>query len=215
MNGNRHWLMASAATLGTMMRDRRDRTTRSPTQEPAPPPLRPSEGTEVEAVVVTGTFLRGTPETATIPVEGDNLEAIREPGLARRTSTSSRASREIGSGVRRSQPRRQHGHRRRRPSTCAAWAPAAPSWCSTAAAWREEYSLRRRPLRTTSPPSRTAPSAGSKSSRTAAPRPTAPTPSAGSSTTSPAATSTASKSSASYRYIEDSDGDYNACIAPR
>ena len=39
-----------------------------------------TEGTEVEAVVVTGTFLRGTPETATIPVEGYNLEAIRNQG---------------------------------------------------------------------------------------------------------------------------------------
>ncbi|HET9159074.1 MAG TPA: TonB-dependent receptor plug domain-containing protein, partial [Caulobacteraceae bacterium] len=36
--------------------------------------------TEVESVVVTGTFLRGTPETATIPVEGYNLEQIRNQG---------------------------------------------------------------------------------------------------------------------------------------
>jgi iron complex outermembrane receptor protein len=38
------------------------------------------EGTEVEQVVVTGTFLRGTPATAVIPVEGVNLEEIRDRG---------------------------------------------------------------------------------------------------------------------------------------
>ncbi|MDB5453319.1 MAG: TonB-dependent receptor, partial [Caulobacteraceae bacterium] len=37
-------------------------------------------GTEVEQVVVTGTFLRGTPATAVIPVEGVNLEELRDRG---------------------------------------------------------------------------------------------------------------------------------------
>ena len=38
------------------------------------------EGTEVEQVVVTGTFLRGTPATAVVPVEGINLEEMRDRG---------------------------------------------------------------------------------------------------------------------------------------
>lgn len=38
------------------------------------------EGTEVEQVVVTGTFLRGTPATAVVPVESVNLEELRDRG---------------------------------------------------------------------------------------------------------------------------------------
>ncbi|HET9159944.1 MAG TPA: TonB-dependent receptor plug domain-containing protein, partial [Caulobacteraceae bacterium] len=39
-----------------------------------------TDGTEVEQVVVTGTFLRGTPQTAVVPVEGTNLEELRDRG---------------------------------------------------------------------------------------------------------------------------------------
>src|SRR5215208_3288541 len=56
-------------------------------QQQPPRPVPPAsaaatddEGTEVEQVVVTGTFLRGTPATAVIPVEGVNLEEMRDRG---------------------------------------------------------------------------------------------------------------------------------------
>jgi iron complex outermembrane receptor protein len=78
--------MASAASLATLVA-----STAYAQTPPKKPPVSAAavnaaanaaneEGAEVEAVVVTGTFLRGTPETATIPVEGYNLEQMRNQG---------------------------------------------------------------------------------------------------------------------------------------
>ena len=85
MFDNRRWLCASAAAAAMLVASQ---ALAQPvqTKRPASPPAAAAadkenaEGTEVESVVVTGTFLRGTPETATIPVEGYNLEQMRNEG---------------------------------------------------------------------------------------------------------------------------------------
>ena len=84
MFDNRRWLCASAATAAMLVASQ---ALAQPvqTKRPGSPPAAAAnkdngEGTEVESVVVTGTFLRGTPETATIPVEGYNLEQMRNEG---------------------------------------------------------------------------------------------------------------------------------------
>ncbi|MDB5452834.1 MAG: TonB-dependent receptor [Caulobacteraceae bacterium] len=57
-----------------------------------------AEGTEVEAVVVTGSFLRGTPTTATLPVEAVGIEEMRDRGMPSPTEFAKSLS-ETGSTV--------------------------------------------------------------------------------------------------------------------
>jgi iron complex outermembrane recepter protein len=81
MNSKKRWLMAGAATLAALTATvAAAQEPVRPTNRPPPPPPAEEEGAEVEAVVVTGSFLRSTPETATIPVESYNLETLRNQG---------------------------------------------------------------------------------------------------------------------------------------
>ncbi|WP_395445689.1 hypothetical protein [Caulobacter sp. UC70_42] len=85
--------------------------------------------TEVEEVVVTGSFIRGTPEDAALPVDVVSAEELQKRGspstveLLKALSISNGVLGDTNQLI--AEPR---ARRARARSTCAAWARSAP-WC--------------------------------------------------------------------------------------